>query len=230
MIRHTRVAPLLAALFALALQGCSYEYSADPITATVVDAETKLPLEGVVVAAHWEMKGGLEGGNVEGEVMIMEAVTDSAGKFHFPAWGPKKVYVGLSNAQLIGDTPEMILFKSGYRIGLAANHVPAKVIHPTGPHFSSDWNGKRITMDKFKGTLQEYATHVGDFFPGYAFEGHCRWRSIPRMLHALGKQTRDFRAQNIHTGNFYDFLISNDAYQSAKGCGSAAEFLTEHDK
>src|SRR5947209_3399798 len=107
MSQHNIVrSTLLIALCILVLTGCYQIYSAEPITATVVDADTKEPLEGVVVVAHWEMKGGLEGGNVEGEVMIMEAVTDAQGKFHFPAWGPKKVYVGFSNAQLTNDIPE----------------------------------------------------------------------------------------------------------------------------
>lgn len=221
MTRHTPKMFLLAALCALALSGCYQTYSAESITATVVDADTKQPLEGVVVAAHWEMKGGLEGGNVEGEVMIMEAVTDSTGTFHFPAWGPKRIYVGLSNARLTGDTPEMILFKSGYEIQLATNHATKENMYGVGSHVSSDWNGNTIEMKKFVGTLEKYAYYVAGFFPGYAFAGHCGWQKIPMMLTALRDQSIVFKRAGMNAGNFYWDLVTNNGY----GCGSVDDFL-----
>jgi len=212
-------------LCCFALPGCDRTYFADPITATVVDAETKQPLEGVVVAARWEMKGGLEGGNVGAEVMIMEAVTDSAGKFHFPAWGPLDVHVGfLSNAKLTNDTPEMDFFKSGYELGMKANFSTTKTMNGVGPHLFSEWNGKTIEMKKFEGDLQAYASYLGIFFPDYAFEGHCNWRKIPAMILALRDQTNIFQNAGIHTGTFYTSLSMNDGF----GCGPFEQFLKEH--
>jgi hypothetical protein len=227
MSRSAIRASSLLALCAFALTGCDRTYFADPITATVVDAETKQPLEGVVVAAHWEMKGGIERGNVSGEVMVMEAATDSAGTFHFSAWGPVKVHVGFwSNANLTNDTPEMILFKSGYKIGIKANTTTAENIYGVGPHLSSDWNGKIIEMKKFVGALDQYENHVHDFFEGYAFAGHCNWQKIPRMLIAIRDQTRIFKKAHIAGGNFYTELVNNGGY----GCGSVDEFLDEYEK
>ena len=107
-----RITSCLLFILLSPLQGCAaLQYSADPIEAWVVDAETNQPIEGAIVVAHWELKGGLEGGNVMGQVMVMEAVTDDKGKFNFPAWGPKW-HIGWGG---LGDSdPELLLFKSGY--------------------------------------------------------------------------------------------------------------------
>lgn len=70
--------------------GLTFYYSADPIEAKVIDAETKQPLEGVTVVAHWELVYGTPGGSSPaGQLTAMEAVTDHDGKFHFPGWGLK---------------------------------------------------------------------------------------------------------------------------------------------
>ena len=57
-----------------------------PVTARVVDAETGQPVEGVMVVANCPMRGGH--GTPAGQAMVMEAVTDKDGVFHFPWWGP----------------------------------------------------------------------------------------------------------------------------------------------
>ena len=54
----------------------------------MVDAETHQPLEGVNVVAHWVLNFGLEG-TVHADLMLMETVTQSNGRFYFPAWGAK---------------------------------------------------------------------------------------------------------------------------------------------
>ena len=106
---------LLFALLILPLSGCaSLQYSAEPIEAWVVDAETKRPLEGAIVVAHWELKGGLEGGNIQGQIMVMESVTDKAGRFYFPAWGPTWHIASPWWGYLSDSDPELLLFKSGY--------------------------------------------------------------------------------------------------------------------
>lgn len=211
---------LLLALCELPLAGCSHTYSADSISATVVDADTKQPIEGVVVIAHWEMKSGMESGNIAGEVMILETVSDGAGKFHFPAWGPKRVDVGLSNAHLTHDDPELILFKSGYRLEILANEVRQSY---GNARRTSDWNSKTIQLKTFEGDLQAYASDLGMFFPDYAFSGNCNWRQIPLTIAAMADQTRIFRAAKIHTGNFYTFLLSNEG-----SCGSVEALVREH--
>ena len=69
--------------------GTLLTYSADPITAYVVDQETGAPIEGANVAAGWELEGGRSGIQTVGWFKFMEAVTDAEGKFSLPGWGPE---------------------------------------------------------------------------------------------------------------------------------------------
>lgn len=71
------------------------EYSFTEIKGTVIDAETKKPIEGVVVVALWKInwrgRPGIyyEGGTAK-VIHAEEAVTDKDGKYTIPAWGPIK--------------------------------------------------------------------------------------------------------------------------------------------
>ena len=126
-------------------------YSAEPIEAWVIDAETKQPLEGVIVTANWQLEEGTFGGNVPvGQLMVMEAVTDNNGRFYFPAWGPIKPKKG----HLVIRDPQLLIFKSGYKhVGLE-NEFSQN--YNKGAMRRSDWNGKRIEMKKFTGTSKEW--------------------------------------------------------------------------
>jgi hypothetical protein len=76
------------------------------------------PVQGVIVGASRVLEGGLAGGNQLDRMMAMEAVTDSAGKFSLPAWGPKKVpsYPWVySNARLKEMDPQLFLFQDEHR-------------------------------------------------------------------------------------------------------------------
>jgi uncharacterized GH25 family protein len=81
---------IVLALLLASLSACATSYSAKPITAKVVDAVTGEPLEGVNVVAHWLMEDP-QAGRGQGDLELMEAVTDKSGEFHFPGWGPKAI-------------------------------------------------------------------------------------------------------------------------------------------
>lgn len=240
------VFPLLLALV-LPLQACATKYSAEPIQAWVVDIESNQPIEGVVVVAHWQLEGGLEGGSNIGQMMVLESVTGKDGRFSFPAWGPKEIPSGLSiwhrNARLKNLDPEMLLFKSGYEYLGLQNNKSLDEVRGERPYVrTSDWNGKTIRMKKFKGNLHEYAEHLSNLSralnyvtdQGYnatALEyGYCEWKKIPLMINAIGKQTKIFREANIRDSTFYSHLATNEEYLVSKGCGSVKEFLKEHEK
>lgn len=248
---------IFATLLLSPLWGCAIQYSAEPITARVVDAETKQPIEGVNIVAHWQLEGGLEGGNNVGQMMVMEAVTDANGKFSFPAWGPKEMPIGLpwyhANARLKNMDPEILLFKSGYESLRLLNSKPLDKIKDKTPFVrTSDWNGKMVEMKRFRGSLKEYAENLdragnglmGSLYYATAFEycadplegkgctgrGICEWKNIPLMIVAIGKQTKMFETANIHRSTFYDRLRSSEKHMREKGCGSVNEFLREHEK
>lgn len=189
MINRLLLLPLI-----LSLQACSTYYSAEPITARVIDAETNQPIEGVVIVAHWQLEGGLEGGTNLGQMMVMEATTDATGKFSFPAWGPKKVPSDYpwyySNARLKNMDPEMLFFKSGYQY--------LKLANPWQQEFSggkesyirtSQWNGKTIKMESLGGDLQKEFQSAEDFSFSLGFTDNsfspCVWTDIPKTIAML---------------------------------------------
>src|SRR6266849_1854255 len=91
-MKRSPLARIFALICLLPLQACATTYSAEPIEAWVVDADSGQPIEGVVVTANWELEIGTLGGNIPvGQIMVMETVTDQKGRFYFPAWGPKAV-------------------------------------------------------------------------------------------------------------------------------------------
>ena len=210
------------------LQACGIMYSAEPIEAWVVDAETKEPIERVVVVAHWELKGGLEGGNVMGQMMVMESVTDKNGRFYFPAWGPKW-HLGWGS---LGDSdPELILFKSGYKLVAVSNSPyrgPTKSSRakPTGSKRISLWSGQTIKMESFGGGLKEYAEHLSamDTYLSFSYSGEdCEWKQMPHMIAAFFEEEKRFKEKNISNS-----LITIDEFPDRKKCGSAEEFLRSY--
>ncbi|WP_347257938.1 hypothetical protein [Methylocaldum sp.] len=238
--------PILTALL-LPLQACATKYSTEPIQARVVDAETKQPLEDVNVVANWQLEGGLEGGTNLGQMMVMETVTDSAGQFSFPAWGPKAIPSGYpleyQNARLKDMDPQLLLFKSGYKYLALYNRKTAEQMRGKGPSVrTSDWNGKTIEMRKFKGNLEEYAgelsylnillENVAVLYPTELPQNPCKWKRIPLVILATGKQNEVFKANHIRfrTLGLYDRLLSNEKYYSEKGCGSVKAFFREYEK
>lgn len=220
LIRHFRF--LMLGLILLPLSACALTYSAEPIEAWVVDAETKEPLEGVIVTANWQLEEGTLGGNVlVGQLMVMEAVTDKEGKFTFPGWGPKLALT----AHLVNRDPQLLLFKSEYEYRALQNTFT--VDYNKGSLRRSEWNGKTIEMKKFKGSSEEYVKHLG--FLSTSLETiisdeDCNWKKIPRMLLAIKTQTDIFRKEGVR-----ESLISADYVRTnQQKCGSPSEFFRSY--
>lgn len=166
-------------------------YSAAPLEAWVKDGDTGQPLDGVIVVAQWELKGGLHPDAV-GSLMVMETVTDTNGRFSFSAWGPRLAPLG---TYIQHADPKLLLFKPDYE--------PERLYNKHGridrsPLRHSDWHGKTIPLKKFIGPLKDYASRVGslDDDLDFAFRyDDCTWKQIPRMLIALDQEeTRLLRA------------------------------------
>ena len=221
---------LLLMLLLLPLQSCAFYYSAAPIEAWIVDAETGKPLEGVIVTANWQLKGGMEGGNDFGQMMVMEEVTDKSGRFYFPAWGPKR---NVSDGHIKNEGPQLVLFKNGYRYLPLSNQT--RVTDRPGPFLKSDWNGKTIKMERFKGDLKEYAQHLKfiDTLVNLDFMSAgktCYWKNMPRMIEALYRQGNVFRANGIPDWDIsiVDGLLAGDRNYATGECGSKREFLKDY--
>lgn len=189
---------LIIAALLLTLPACAdvFTYSADPIEARVIDAETKQPLAGVVVVAHWQLERGTVGGNVlAGQLVVMEAVTDEQGRFSFAAWGPKRAY----DAVLIAEDPQLIFFKSGYEYRILSNTYTTQREQRLRERRYSEWNGKTIVLNPYDKTSQAYATYLGGSFrPAlrFVFEDD-HWKSTPCLLLALDHKARELGYNNV---------------------------------
>ena len=78
---------LCAATFTLT--ACN-RYSAESTEGWVIDADTKKPIEGVIVVANWQLHKSTMGGKRPADHLnIMETMTDNDGLFYFEGWEKK---------------------------------------------------------------------------------------------------------------------------------------------
>jgi len=225
MLNTWKRACLLPSLL-LALAGCDqFIYRADSIEGWVVDAGTGKPLEGVIVVANWELEGGFEGGVPIDELQIYETVTDERGRYYFPKWGPKFALFG----KLQDVSPGLLFFKRGYRYLALGNEW-----HTGMDTTKSDWNGKTVKLERFVGTLAQYADSLDNLSSTLENVGHnvadsggdpCGWKQFPRILRELDRLESEFRQAGVVKGTVVSFLKANDDLLQRKGCGSILDLL-----
>lgn len=202
------------------------KYSAKEIEAWVIDEETGAPLEGVIVVAAWELKGGLELGNPVGNANLMETVTDKNGRFYFPAWGP----VWKKGALLFND-PNLYFFKSGYEYERLSNKIVFSDLETgRGSVRSSDWHSKTIKLKRFQGSLQEYAeqlsflnTSIESVVGTFRKNAGCEWIKMPKMLAEI------FRLESfLAKKDMYNPLMRIDRLPINEQCNSPRTFFKEY--
>lgn len=227
-------------LIPLAFLGCSQEHilSADPVDATLADADTGQPLAGVPVVAYWELEGGSFTGHSMpcGTARVEEAVTDKDGKFHFSGWGPVKASCGYMTVL----DPQLFAFKSGYMPRIESNEprAPYPVTHST-----SGWNGRTITMVKYpnpdlhKVGGDSYSTWFGEFNGSLEdfvvnMPSECNWKKMPNMLRALSAQQKLFNSAGTQLGSVASELVRDDQsmQKDAPQCGSPKAFVEALEK
>ena len=253
-IIRKRLIVLFAISAALGLPGCANDYSAKAIEAWVVDADTKQPLEGVSVVAHWQLEYGLEGGG-RYPFTVMETVTDKNGRFTFPAWGPKEVPSSLpSEARLKNIDPGVLLFKAGYDTFYEAKKQDRRPLSSFGGHGPSvrEWyaNGEKIELRLLKsvplearvyshtdrqsdveyaaGRLEGFDSNLRLLSP----RGNCAWHNVIQALVASERARRTlFKADEAATRKglynretLYQELVGNDSMLSPL-CGSPKSLL-----
>ncbi len=225
---HVKHATLgLLGLLALGpLSGCATTYSAAPLQAWVVDAETGEPIEGAHVVAHWALRFGLHGQH--GDLELMEAVTAADGSFSLPGWGPKPLPSDLpSNARLTNLDPQLIVLKSGYLARAVANTMRSMEPGPGPSLRTSEWNGRRIEISRISVTDYRYAVALGSALVGVSWGG-CGWTRIPRTMLALDAEARRLSQLGI------DHIVPNMRRivntSERKECANVREILKAYEK
>ncbi len=142
MVYWRRCFPLLgAASMSMLLSSCGM-YTAEPMTAIVVDATTRKPIEGANVIALWRLEGrGMSYSATAGFLKVMETVSGTDGRIAFPGWGPRVALQG--NIRL--DAPGLIIFKPGYRLGVFSNS--GSVMSNAPSRLKSSWNNRELRLE-----------------------------------------------------------------------------------
>ena len=118
-LSRPRIASMFAMALLLAFSSSSFAiwpfgvYRFDAISGTVLDKETRKPIEGVVVLGHWGLEGNtLMNSYYAGPLVVKETMTDKDGKFMIPASVATDVHKrGHFNSERY---PEIAFFKGGY--------------------------------------------------------------------------------------------------------------------
>lgn len=232
-IRFFATRTMLLALL-LPLQSCAVPlwYTAEPIQGNVVDAETGQPLEGVIITANWQLDGGLEGNIPVGQMMVMETVTDKNGRYYFPGWGPKRRPL---DGKIRARGPRLLLFKSGYAFMGQENNLTEKSLRGELDNpLRSDWSGKTIKMEKFKGTQNEYKELFEDFnrtLEHIAIDEptDCHWKNLQKTIRAINQERNRLVKLGVNSSTLSSIdneLLMNDKFYTEKGgCGSPKEFF-----
>jgi len=211
-------------------------YWAQSVDGTVVDAETKLPIAGATVLAHWAAVEGVpEGSSLIGQIAVVEARTDESGRFHLVGWGPR--FSGRPWGKFREDAPGIFVFSPSYKYWRGSNELGANDLIAPWTSLKSDWNQKTIELQRFYGNAFRYAEHLqplGEKIQDlirYEPRAPCIWKQMPLMLGALERQWKEFQQQKAWAFHSpVGELIANQASYEKKGCGSVDAFLGQLDK
>ena len=192
---------VLLVVVATGLQACGdLYYTAAPIEAWVVDADTGAPIEGAVVTANWQLIafGFDTGGRKQGQLEVMETVTDKNGRFQFPGF----TKLNLSGNALGEEDPQILIFKPGYRHIRATNQYPIGEEESQGPRRRASIIGQRLKMQPAGDDVKKYANNLG-------FLGSSLWyvaqssntNRVPKMAAALGCERLRLRSLDPTIGS-----------------------------
>lgn len=208
-----------------------WSYTAESVEGWVVDVETGEPLDKVIVIAVWELEAqyGFDSTISKGYMEVSEVLTDAQGHYTIPGWGPKRrahrsIYLG--NAD-----PKLAIFKPGYLPLVVYNR------RSRGKYWDkrdqsvhrSDWNGKTIKLERFRGDDQAYIGRLNGLDSAlrtvtarHFGTKKCRWGEIPQMILLFDQYHRTLKGK----GAFFPSL----KYLSSKGgCdGSADDFKRKY--
>ena len=217
-------------LLAGAAPALALSYSAKPISATVIDADTKQPLSGVNVLIEWTLQNS--NASSESFWVVDEAVTDAQGRFTLSGWGPQLVPQRLTELprRLGPEQPTIYVFKSGYEFESASNPRDSWMIGNrqwTGDLVrSSYWDSKSIKLKKFVGSTKQYLDGLSPMADRLPLHG-CRWAKVPRFTAALVME----RGERINPPATSGLPTMKELESDAKkepGCPAPAQVLAPY--
>lgn len=204
------------------LAGLPSHYSAESIEGWVVDAKTKAPIEGVIVVALWKLYETWDNGSkaFSEHIEVMETVTDTEGRYYFPAWGPLE----RPGEFYIRHGVRLYVFKEDYRYKSLKNEFRGRKDDRYQAVHRSEWDSKTVELAKFEGSLEEYAKHLDnlDISLRKLRKDDCKWKKTPRIYITFNKYNAIFQKEKIH-----EELHTLERLFEATECGNKEEFLKE---
>lgn len=194
--RVLRALPIFGFLAATGVQALSY--SAAPSSGRVVDAETGVPIPGVIVLAQWVLMGGMEGGSPVGLLNSFETTTDQDGRYAIPGWGPRLVPFQLLFPAYLGSrAPELYFMKVGYAHANLLNS-DFSLLDIEKESRSSYWDRKDVPLRKLPGGAPPRTREFNDLtaaeIPFGIRRPGCYWLQMPLTVRYLLEERRELRA------------------------------------
>jgi len=227
-------------------------YLSHSIKGTITDANTKTPIEGVIVTASWIQTGITGHGQVT--LKVSETVTDKKGEYTLPGWGPKVYFDVLDRNQPVvrffkqGYVPLIISNNSAYHPGLEndTEHLIKVPIKRSDGHIAYWLNepeehqvkfGKKkhtFMLVPFDGTDAEYAelltgsSRYIQSFDHIEAGNDCEWKELPRTFVTLHKLRAKLDGKSMHANE----IPYVEDVGGQKHCGGAEEYFRKllHDE
>ena len=184
-------------------QGDGKKYSEPALTGRIVDAETKLPIQGAFIYGHYATSSGtLAGGSKFGEHVKSFAVeTDANGVFKLDAWNS-----GVTPIQ--GETrnkfPMIAVYKPGYRVDIQnLNSVKQWTVMSRDKNATQgvitetlvDWTRYPYELASTKTERDRYDALDLSGYP-MMMVGECGWEIYAGLLLAQHNELKDWYRRN----------------------------------
>ena len=181
-------------------------YRFDAISGTVLDKETRKPIEGVVVVGHWGLEGNtLMNSYYAGPLIVKETMTDKDGRFTLPASFATDVHKrGHFDSELY---PEIAFFKGRYDFTVYRHNG----MMPLRPYEKSNTPKEdEYTMPRWPSDKDAQLAKLKDIFSALTltnFPSPCPdFETVtPRLLTAL-------RAERARIANTDEYLAGSFAF------------------
>ena len=164
-----------------------------PISGRVVNADTGLPIEGAVILATWTVRPFMTEGAPLRNLVYLEAVTDSDGRYQIPGWGPVFNF-GPGRLQADRD-PTLRYIARGFMPAIEFNgsfpfdgrnmeYASRSIARPLRPVRPDEW-------ERYAEEIQPIAIGSYKELPG------CTGSPTPLRNHLVNTIINDLRAQHV---------------------------------
>jgi len=214
------ISALLMVFMAIILSGCAlpgvYNHYVPSIEGKVVDADTKEPIEGVLIIAFRDTNiPTIAGSELRDSLPAQEAFTDSEGFYELKEMG--NVF---ADGYINKFAPYLYFFKSGYLVEFRKNDMDLRDHSVHDWYRSSDWDSKAIEL-KLHGDFDlKYVAGVGNIISSIRRErsrNACKVAGIPNAIRVINAESEKTHLRALIDVNFDDL----------KNCKKWSEFERE---